>query len=73
MTRERYAEIREMLGTQREVAGALGRSASVICRRESGESAIDRESELALLELLRRRGVRVAEMDVVDLADGRPG
>ena len=65
-------EIREMLGTQREVAGALGRSASVICRRESGESAIDRESELALLELLRRRGIMVPEMEAVDPTDQKP-
>lgn len=52
MTPEQYKEIRKRLGmTQAALATALGVTSKTIRRRESGETEINKEAELAIKTL----------------------
>lgn len=48
MTAEEYRRLRQSLGTQKEVAEALGVARNTIARRERGELPIDGEAALAM-------------------------
>ena len=52
MTKEEYRAIRQSLGPQKAVAARLGVDYHTVQRRESGEIAITREAEIALLSLV---------------------
>jgi hypothetical protein len=54
MTCEEYACFRKSIGTLEYVGQLLGKSKSVMSRRESGESAIDLEAEIAIRALAAR-------------------
>lgn len=54
MTHQKYRELRQSLGTQKEVAGALGVAPNTVARRERGELPIDGEAALALRCLAER-------------------
>jgi DNA-binding transcriptional regulator YiaG len=48
MTAAEYKKIRESLGDQVRVAELLGVTKNTVSRRETGESPVDREAELAI-------------------------
>jgi DNA-binding transcriptional regulator YiaG len=48
MTRDDYRKLREQLGTQEQVARALGVTSSTVARREQGKVPVTREHEYAL-------------------------
>jgi DNA-binding XRE family transcriptional regulator len=59
MTAEQYRSTRASLGlTQAELAELLGVSRDTIIRRESGESQITREIEVAIRLLAEKTGAR---------------
>jgi len=49
MTADEYKQIRQAIGTQREVASILGVTPETVCRRERGTLEIPTEARLALL------------------------
>ena len=56
MSPEKYKAIRQILGTQAEVAAMLGNTRETISRRESGKDRITTEAALAI-EALRNRNL----------------
>lgn len=51
MEADEYRTIRQSLGSQEQVAEALGVARNTVARRERGELPIDREAELAIRRL----------------------
>lgn len=48
MTREKYSELRQKIGTQKDVAALLGVSRTTVVKRESGAWGISIEAGLAI-------------------------
>jgi DNA-binding transcriptional regulator YiaG len=57
MTPNEYRELRKSVGTQQDVAAALGVDYRTIQRREYGEIKIPREAEMALRALANARAL----------------
>jgi DNA-binding XRE family transcriptional regulator len=55
MTPEQYQQERKQRGTQESVAALLQISRVTVARRETGELPINREAELAILSLPKKR------------------
>lgn len=56
MTPHQYKKIRKALGTQEEVAKALGLHRYTVNRREAGAMPISEEAARAIRDLARERG-----------------
>lgn len=69
MTPAEYKAARQERGTQQGVAALLGVRLSTVQRRESGEIAITREAEIALLSLPLRKKKRAPRRPNTQITD----